>query len=260
VATANRSVGDVLRQWRERQRLSQLDLALLAEVSTRHLSFVETGRSTPSREMVLRLAEALQLPLRERNLLLLSAGYAPAYSETALTSDTPSMAAVQHALRQVLRAHEPYPALVVDRHWNLVEANASLAIFLQGVAPELLRPPTNVLRVSLHPRGMAPRILNLAEWRSHLLARLRRQMAMTADADLERLYAELKTYPYAGSQPPATPAHDVALPLRLRARGRELTFFSLVTSFGTPTDLTLEELAIESFLPADPATAAALTA
>src|SRR5215213_10129179 len=188
-----RPVGELLRQWRERRRRSQLDLALDAEVSTRHLSFVETGRSAPSREMVLRLAEQLELPLRERNRLLLAAGYAPVYSESSLDAD--QMTAVRAALRQVLAGHEPYPALVVDRSWNLVEANRSIALFTAGLPPELLAPPTNVLRASLHPDGMARRIVNLGEWRAHLLGRLRRQVAVTGDAALAELYAELRAYP-----------------------------------------------------------------
>lgn len=254
-----RPIGELLREWRERRRRSQLDLALDAEVSTRHLSFVETGRSAPSRDMVLRLAQQLEVPLRERNYLLLAAGYAPAYPEAPL--DSPRMAAVRAAIRQVLRGHEPYPAIVVDRHWNLVEANASVALLLEGVAPELLRPPTNVLRVSLHPDGLAPRIGNLAEWRAHLLSRLRRQVAITADREMAALYDELRGYPPADSpvldvEMPA--AGDVVVPLRIRIGGAELSFFGMVATFGTPVDVTVDELAIESFFPADAETAAIL--
>lgn len=235
-----------------------MELALEAEISTRHLSFVETGRSTPSREMVLRLAEQLDLPLRERNGLLLAAGYAPVYAETAL--DAPHFSAVRTAVRQVLAGHEPYPAVVVDRSWNLVEANASLALFIGGVAPELLSPPINVLRVSLHPDGMASRIVNLGEWRAHLLGRLRRQVALTADPALADLYAELRAYPCDQPEPAieAPGPGDIAVPLRIHHGGRELAFFSIIATFGTPLDITVAELAIESFFPANAYTAAAL--
>jgi transcriptional regulator with XRE-family HTH domain len=253
-----RPIGELLRGWRERRRLSQLDLALQAEISTRHLSFVETGRSRPSREMVLRLAEQLELPLRERNQLLLTAGYAPVYPETAL--DAPQLAAVRAAVRQVLTGHEPYPAAAVDRGWNLVDANAGVALLTAGVAPELLAPPANVLRASLHPAGLAPRIANLGEWRAHLLGRLRRQVHLTADPDLARLYDELRAYP-GDRRAPAIDlpgAGEIVAPLRLRHGDRELAFFSTITIFGTPLDVTVAELAIESFFPADADTAAVL--
>jgi transcriptional regulator with XRE-family HTH domain len=248
-------VGALLRQWRERRRLSQLELALQAEISTRHLSFVETSRSLPSRDMLLHLTEQLDLPLRERNQLLLAAGYAPVYPETAL--DAPQLSAVRAAVRQILTGHEPYPAAVVDRGWNLVDANASLALFTIGVDPALLTPPTNVLRVSLHPDGMAPRIVNLGEWRGHLLGRLRRQIALTAAPDLTDLYHELRAYPCDQPEPGIElpgPA-DIVVPLRIRSDGGELAFFSTVATFGTPLDITVAELAIESFFPADPETA-----
>jgi transcriptional regulator with XRE-family HTH domain len=251
-------VGGILRQWRERRRLSQMDLALQAEISTRHLSFVETGRSKPSRELLLLLADELDLPLRDRNRLLLAAGYAPVYAERALHA--PQMTAIRAALRRVLDGHEPYPAVVVDRGWNLVEANASVALLTAGVAPSLLAPPANVLRLSLHPDGMASRIINLGEWRAHLLGRLRRQVAVTADPDLARLYDELRAYPCDQPEPAIDlpgPA-DIVIPLRLRHDGRELAFFSTVATFGTPLDITVAELAIESFYPADANTAAAL--
>ena len=255
-----RPVGELLRGWRERRRLSQLELALDAEISTRHLSFVETGRSAPSREMVLRLAEQLDLPLRERNHLLLAAGYAPVFSETAL--DSPRLAAVRAAIRQVLTAHEPYPAIVVDRGWNLVEANASVSFLTGGAAPELLAPPTNVLRLSLHPDGMAPRIVNLGEWRAHLLGRLRRQVALTADPALAALHEELRAYPCDQPEPEMElpGPGDVVVPLRIRHGDRELAFLGIVAAFGTPLDITVAELAIESFFPADPDTAAFLRA
>lgn len=254
----HRPVGELLRQWRGRRRLSQLELSLQAEISTRHLSFVETGRSRPSREMVLRLAEQLDLPLRERNRLLLAAGYAPVYPETALAA--PPLTAVREAIRQVLTGHEPYPAVVVDRGWNLVDANASVALFTDGLPPELLAPPTNALRVSLHPAGLAPRIVNLGEWRAHLLGRLRRRVALTGDAELAQLYDELRAYPCDQPEPevelPGPGA--VVVPLRLRHGDRELAFFSTIATFGTPLDITVAELAIEAFFPADPATAAVL--
>ena len=179
-ATASRSqspVGELLRQWRERRRISQLDLSIQADISSRHLSFVETGRSQPSRDMVLHLADNLDVPLRERNHLLLAAGFAPVFGETSL--DAPQMAAVRAAIRLVLKAHEPYPAVVIDRAWNLVDANATVALLTAGAAPSLLEPPANVLRLSLHPDGIASRIVNLGEWRAHLLARLRREVAVT---------------------------------------------------------------------------------
>jgi transcriptional regulator with XRE-family HTH domain len=254
----SRPVGELLRQWRERRRLSQLDLALQAEISTRHLSFLETGRSRPSRDMLLRLAEQLEVPLRERNHLLLAGGYAPAFGQTAL--DAPQMAAVRAALRQVLAGHLPYPAVVVDRAWNLVDANAAVAVLVGQADPALLAPPVNVLRVSLHPAGMAPLIVNLGEWRAHLFGRLRREIALTADPGLAELYQELRAYPCDQPEPEVeVPGPgDVVVPLRLRHGDRELSFLSIMASFGTPLDVTVAELAIESFFPADPATGSAL--
>src|SRR3954468_10755516 len=215
----------LLRDWRQRRRMSQLDLALDAGVSARHLSFLETGRSRPSREMVLRLAEELDVPLRDRNRMLLAAGFAPAFQERPL--EAPEMEPVRRAVAQVLTGHEPFPAAVVDRWWNLVAANRNVSLFLEGVAPRLLGPPANVLRVSLHPEGMAPRIANLAEWRGHLLDRLRREVAATADEALAELLAEVEGYPRpADSAPPRPPRGSIAVPLVLRHGGRELTFFS----------------------------------
>ena len=257
VTTLQRSVGELLREWREHRRLSQLELALQAEVSTRHLSFVETGRAAPSRDMVLRLAEQLEVPLRERNVLLLTAGFAPVYAETAF--DAPRMFPVREAIRQVLVGHEPYPAVVVDRHWNLVDANSSVALFTAMVPEDLLAPPLNVLRVSLHPSGMAPHIVNLGEWRAHLLDRLGRQAVVSGDPALFALHEELAGYP--GGEPGHVPdleAGAIAVPLRLRADGEELAFISTATTFGTATDVTVSELAIESFFPADEPTATAL--
>ncbi|GAA5182978.1 helix-turn-helix transcriptional regulator [Rugosimonospora acidiphila] len=252
-------VGELLRQWRERRRLSQLELSIQADISTRHLSFVETGRSKPSSEMIVRLTEQLNVPLRERNQVLLAGGYAPAYPETALSA--PEMAAVREAVRRVLAGHEPYPALMVDRHWNLLDANAGIALFTEGCAPELLAPPVNVLRLGLHPGGMARHITNLAEWRGHLLDRLQRQAAATADPVLSELHEEVSAY-QSPEHPAGSPAigPSIVVPLHYRYGDRNLSFFSTTAVFGTPLDITLSELAIESFFPADPQTAAFLTA
>ena len=257
--TVSRSlVGELLRQWRERRRISQLDLSIEADISSRHLSFVETGRSQPSRDMVLRLADTLDVPLRERNHLLLAAGYAPVYGEAAL--DAPQMAAVRQAIRLVLKAHEPFPAVVVDRGWNLVDANATIDLLTAGAAPQLLEPPVNVLRLALSPDGLAPRIVNLAEWHAHLLARLRREIAVSADERLIELLDELRQYP--GDKPDVEPpgSGDVVVPLRIRTDLGELRFLSTVATFGTPLDVTVAELSIESFFPANPETADALRA
>ncbi|PPK70975.1 helix-turn-helix transcriptional regulator [Actinokineospora auranticolor] len=251
------SVGTLLRGWRERRRLSQLALALRADISARHLSFVETGRSAPSRELVLLLADTLDLPLRERDHLLLAAGYAPVFGAEPL--DSPRMVAVRAAVRQVLTGHEPYPAVAVDRGWHLLDANSGLAPLLAGVAPGLLVPPVNVLRLSLHPDGLAPRIANLGAWRAHLLARLRAQIALTADAALTDLHDELVAYPCDDPVSDLDPhTADVVIPLRMRGPTGDLAFISTVTTFGTPVDITVAELAIESFFPADTATAEAL--
>jgi len=253
-------VGDYLRTWRQRRRMSQLDFALEAEISQRHLSFLESGRSAPSRDMLLHLAERLEVPLRDRNTMLLAAGYAPVYAERSL--DDPAMAAARAAIALVLQGHEPYPALAVDRHWNLVEANAALAALLDGVAdPSLLEPPVNVLRLSLHPLGLAPRIANLAEWRAHLLDRLRRQAVVTGDPVLADLAVELAAYPVTGALAAlhANASADAAglfTPLKLATGIGLLSFLSTTTVFGTPRDITLSELAIEAFFPADPETAA----
>jgi len=255
-------VGGLLRDWRQRRRLSQLGLALEAEVSARHLSFVETGRSRPSRRFVLHLAEHLDVPLRDRNSLLLAAGYAPFHNETPL--DAAEMAPVRSAIDKVLAGHDPYPAVVVDRRWDLVSMNrAASAVFTDGVAPELLAAPVNVLRVSLHPEGLAPRIVNLAEYSGHLLTRLHRHAAASGDPDLIALRDEVCGYPGVVNSAPAgtDPAALLFVPLILRAAGdQELTFFSTIATFGTALDVTLAELAIESFFPADKTTAAALHA
>jgi transcriptional regulator with XRE-family HTH domain len=250
--TAN-SIGGQLRMWRQRRRLSQLELACDADISARHVSFLETGRSQPSREMLLRLAERLAIPLRERNPLLLCAGFAPVYSERRL--DDPALQQARKAVELVLAGHEPYPALAIDRHWSLVSANAAVAPMLAGIAPRLLESPMNVLRLGLHPEGLAPRVENFGEWRSHLLTRLRHQIDATADPVLVELLAELESYPF------TEPGHyrddygGVVVPLRLRTEQGVLSFFSTTTVFGTPLDITLAELAIESMFPADLQTA-----
>ena len=250
-------VGKLLRSWRERRMLTQLELALRAEVSARHLSFVETGRSRPTSEMILRLAHQLDVPLRERNVLLLSGGYAPAFPLNRLAD--PPMRAVHEAIEHVLRAHEPYPAVVIDGRWDLVAANGAVPLLTAGAAAALLEPPVNVLRLSLHPEGMAPRIVNLAEWRAHLLDRLNRDIEATASPALITLRHELTAYP---CPPPASrPAtRAILVPLRLRVHGAVLSLFSTTTVFGTPREVTLSELAIESFYPADSPTAEFLRA
>jgi transcriptional regulator with XRE-family HTH domain len=250
-------VGGMLREWRERRRLSQLELALESGVSARHLSFVETGRSRPSAQLVLQLAEHLDVPLRDRNHLLLAAGYAPAYAEREL--EAPEMGPVRAAIEQLLRGHEPYPALVVDRHYGLVSANRAVAGLLVGVAAHLLEPPVNVLRITLHPDGLAPSILNLYEWREHVLSRLARDALESGDPALAALHAELRSFPSAEPAPFVDRAFGaIAVPFRVRHGERELSFLSTRTTFATALDVTLAELAIESFLPADAATAEAL--
>lgn len=254
--------GTHLRHWRQHRRMSQLDLANEAEISTRHLSYVETGRAAPSREMVLRLAERLEVPLRERNALLVAAGFAPMYRQRHL--DDPVLAAARRAVDLVLKGHEPYPALAVDRHWNLVAANAIVPLLMAGAAPQLLQAPVNVLRLSLHPEGLASKIANLAQWRAHLLERLQQQIAATGDAVLQALHDELAAYPV------ADPGHEagegagelssVVVPFQLRTPAGVLSFISTTTIFGTPVDVTLQELAVESFFPADAQTAHALAA
>jgi transcriptional regulator with XRE-family HTH domain len=257
-ASASLPIGTLLREWRQRRRLSQLDLAGDAEISTRHLSFVETGRSLPSREMVLRLAERLEVPLRERNRLLTAAGYAPMFRERGL--DDPALAAARQAVELILRGHEPYPALAVDRHWTLVSYNRMLPVLLAGLPAELTRAPLNVLRLSLHPQGLAPRILNLAQWRSHLFARLRQQIGASGDPGLVALLEELQAYPAPPGTAPEAPHAEpgVVVPLQLATPSGTLSFISTTTVFGTPVDITLSELALETFFPADAATAQAL--
>ena len=256
------SVGPLLRDWRQRRRLSQLDVSGRAAISTRHLSFLETGRARPSREMVLHLAEELDVPLRERNTLLVAAGFAPVYRESPLEGD--DLAGVRRTLEQLLAGHEPFPALVVDRQWNLVLANRAVGLLLSGVPAGLVEPPVNVLRVSLHPDGLASRITNFEEWSGHLLARLAREVTATGDPALAALYDELAALPGVSAREAPVPHGDGAsrlmVTLRLTTPLGDLAFFSTVATFGTAVDITLAELSIESFFPADPVTAAALRA
>jgi transcriptional regulator with XRE-family HTH domain len=260
MAPARIGVGDLLRDWRQRRRRSQLDLASEAEVSARHLSFVETGRAKPSRDLVLHLAEHLEVPLRERNTLLLAAGYAPVYRERSL--DDAEMDPVREALERILGGHEPYPAVIVDRRWDLVAANeAALGLFTAGVAAHLLEPPINVYRLGLHPEGLAPRVPNLGEYSRHLLTRLERDAALSGDPVLAALLEEVRSYP--GLSLPgdldADPAELLFLPMEFTTvDGDELSFFSTLATFGTAMDVTVAELSIEAFFPADAATRAAL--
>ncbi|MCZ4549849.1 transcriptional regulator [Williamsia sp. 1138] len=246
--------GDLLRDWRTTRRVPQLELASAADVSARHLSFLETGRSAPSRTMVLKLADHLDVPLRERNQLLLAAGFAPSYGESPLDGERMTM--VRSAIRQVLTATEPFPALAIDRHWNLVDANAAVAAFTHDAPEDLLAAPFNVLKFSLDPRGLGGRIINLGQWRTHLFERLDRQIRVTGDPALTSLLAELKAFPAPEvEEEDAVISGDVAVYMRLRADDQELSFFSTVTTFGTPLDVTVDELSVESFYPADDKTA-----
>ncbi|MPY94567.1 MAG: helix-turn-helix domain-containing protein [Acidimicrobiia bacterium] len=243
-------VGSLLRDWRQRRRLSQLELASESGVSTRHVSFVETGRSKPSRELVLHLAEHLEVPLRERNALLLAAGYAPAFPAADITG--PELAPVRDALEQLIERHQPSPAIVVDRHWNLVFGNAAIGVFLELVEPSLLQPPANTIRATLHPDGLGPHLVNFEQYATHLQQRLRRQLFMTGDAGTRALLDEIAAYPGM----PHVAAHttgvdELVLPLRLRTRHGELAFFTTIATLGTATDVTLEELSIELFYPLD---------
>lgn len=252
------SFGDLLRSWRQRRRLSQLELSLATGVSARHLSFMETGRSSPSRDMVLQLADHLEVPLRERNLLLGAAGFAPAYPQRPL--DAPEMASVREAMDLVLRSHEPYPAIAVDRYWNIVALNAAAGIFAAAVDPELLGPPANVYRMSFHPQGLVPMIVNFTEYAHHLMSQLRHDVAVSGDPELTALLHEVEGY---GTVPPAPPhphPQSVVLPMRVRHPIGELSVFSVIATFGTPVDVTVSELAIETFFPADAVTAERLRA
>lgn len=248
------TVGSLLKLWRERRRRSQLDLALDAEISTRHLSFVETGRARPSREMILLLAENLEIPLRERNKILITAGFAPVYSERNF--EDASFDAARRAIELILKGHEPFPALAVDRHWNMVAANKTVPLMLEGVSGKLLAPPVNVLRLSLHAEGLAPKIVNLREWREHLLTRLKKQVADTADLALEELLKELSGYEIKGKRGEKSSKIEdsIVVPLKIETRFGTLSFISTTTVFGTPVDVTVSEIALETFFPADDAT------
>jgi transcriptional regulator with XRE-family HTH domain len=254
-ASADQGVGPLLRAWRERRRVSQLELALRADSSARHISFVETGRSRPSEEMVLRLAEHLDVPVRERNALLLAAGYAPHYPETPL--DSPQLDTLREGMERLIQGYEPYPALVVDAMYHVVAANRGVVMLMDGVAEHLLQPPLNVMRLTLHPEGLAPRIRNLREWRGHLLAQMERQIGLYRSEPLRALYEEVAAYPVpeadAGDEP-AEPVPYFALPMQIEHEGRVLSFISSISTFNTPMDVTVAELAIETLLPADPAT------
>jgi transcriptional regulator with XRE-family HTH domain len=258
MAQAAPSIGALVRSWREQRHLSQLDLATEAEISQKHLSFIESGRAAPSREMVITLADHLDVPLRERNALLLAAGFAPLYRDRPL--DDPALVQARATIDQLLKAHEPYPALTVDRHWTLVAANGAVTPLIAGVDPDLVKPPLNVVRLSLHPRGLAPLIVNLGEWRNHLIERLRRQHRITCDRAIEALLKEVSAYP-GGPQrklEAASQQDAVVVPLRLRTHGGVLSFLSTITVFGTAVDISLSELSLEAFYPADEATAVAL--
>lgn len=257
-APTDKSVGPLLRAWRERRRVSQLELALRADSSARHISFIETGRSRPSEEMVLRLAEHLDVPVRERNSLLLAAGYAPHYPETPL--DSPALDALRQGMERLIQCYEPYPAFVVDSVYDVVAANRGMMMFLDGVAESLLEPPLNAMRLTLHPEGLAPRIRNLPEWRGHLLAQMEREIALHRSAPLRALYEEVAAYPvpqqpeHGHDHEPAEPVPYFALPMQIEHEGRTLSFVSSISTFNTPMDVTVAELAIETLLPADPAT------
>lgn len=247
-------VGNQLRQWRQRRHLSQLDLAGDAQISARHLSFVETGRSQPSREMILHWAEQLEIPMRERNVLLVAGGYAPIFSERNLND--PALAPARAAIDAVIEGHKPYPCFALDRHWNVMASNSALQELYEGVAEELLRPPANAMRLSLHPKGVAPRIENLGEWRAHLLHQLRQRIELTADPVLIALQKEVLSYPAPPAPAHVNPGDAIVLPFKIRIKAGLLSFFTTTMMFGSPVDVTLSELAIESFFPADEATRA----
>lgn len=254
------AAGDILRQWRRRRHLSQLELSAATGVSTRHLSYIETGRSRPSRQMILYLTEYLSVPLRERNALLLAAEHAPAYSHRGLDDNGSDMRYIQGAIERLLTSHGPYPAFVIDRHWDVVARSQSTAMLLEGAAAELLSPPVNALRLALHPSGLAPRIVNLAEWSAYLLRRLDHQILAGPDARLAELADEARSYPGVAEpgQLSAGQADAVFVPLRIMSGGRELRFLNMVATFGTALDVTAAELVIEAFYPADPATSRVL--
>ncbi|MBT2482838.1 helix-turn-helix domain-containing protein [Streptomyces sp. ISL-94] len=255
MTTAIPTVGSLLRTWRERRGISQLELAGRADSSSRHISFIETGRSRPSEEMVLKLAEHLDVPMRERNSLLLSAGYAPRYAHTPL--DDPSMGTLRQGLERLLSGYEPYPALVVDATYDVIAANRGILMLLDGLPEHLLVPPLNAMRITLHPEGLAPRIRNIREWRGHLLAQMERQIALARSEPLRALHEEVSAYPVPdgpGDAEADEPVPYFALPLVIEHDGHVLSFVSSISTFNTPMDVTVAELAIETLLPADPAT------
>lgn len=256
------SIGALLKRWRQRRRLSQLALALDAGISQRHLSFVESGRSQPSRDMVLQLSRELDVPLRDRNVMLHAAGYAPFFPQRPLYA--PELSVAREIIDQILSGHFPHPALAVDRRWTLLSANAAVSHLLAGVAPHLLDGDVNVLRLSLHPEGLASRILNLAEWRHHVLTRLGHEIEHSADPALAALKDELESFPLPGAarQYHAVPGHSqvIAVPFRLMSDAGPLSFLSTTTVFGTAVDVTLSEVTIEAFFPADKETAAIMAA
>ncbi|KAA2211582.1 helix-turn-helix transcriptional regulator [Pseudoroseomonas oryzae] len=258
--TERPTAGTLLRHWRRQKRLSQMALALEAGISQRHLSCLEGGRALPSRAMVLHLTEQLRVPLRERNAILAAAGFAPFFRERPLQA--PELAAARQAMERILHGHSPHPALAVDRHWNLISANEAVFALLGGLSGPLMQPPVNVLRLSLHPEGLAPRILNFAEWRAHLLARLTHEVQASADAVLLRLLEELKAYPLPpqarGTRAAPLDEASIAVPLRLAGAEGPLSFLSTTTVFGTAVDVTLAEVTIETFFPADDTTALAM--
>jgi transcriptional regulator with XRE-family HTH domain len=247
LVNGERPVGELLREWRLRRELSQLDLAIRAEVSARHISFVETGRTVPSRPMLLHLAEQLNIPLRERNRALIAAGHAPEFTRRSWTD--PALGRARRAVQRVLQLHEPFPALAVDQHWNLVQANGCVEVFFADIEPDLLEPPVNMMRLALHPRGLAPRLGNLAQVRAFLLPRLARRVMATGDPALAALYEELRSYgaPESTDTDPA----EIALPILLRYGGADLAFFSTITTFGAAFDITLDEVAVEAYFPGD---------
>ena len=250
------SIGQLIREWRQRRRLSQSELACDAAISAKHVSFLETGRAMPDRDMVLHVSERLSIPLREQNLMLRAAGFDPSYQERSL--DDPAYRMTRQSIELMLRMHEPNPAVAVDRHWTMAAANRVVAKLSAGVDPLLLSPPVNIIRLLLHPAGLAPRIINLAEWRQHLIARLQQQIAATGDPVLVNLVAEVSLYPLPAGRARRTTPRDfesLAMPLRLATVHGPLAFFTTTTVFDRPVDITLAELAIEAFLPADAATA-----
>ncbi len=252
-ATASVRFGELLREWRRRRHVTQLELSLDSNISARHLSFVETGRSQPSREIIVRIADTLGIPLRERNHMLLAAGYAPIYPESRLEGER--MEPIRGALDRFLRAHEPYPALVIDRRHDLVASNDAAQELMEGVAEHLLAAPANAVRIALHPEGLAPRTLNLPEWSAHLIERVRREAALSGDPELDALWREASRYPGVQTHPAPAAGAEVAVPLRLADGERELAFLSTIATFGTALDVTLSELSIEAFYPANAATA-----